>query len=131
MQLFTELSIIVAIATIVALVMRFLKQPLVIGHIITGLIIGPFAFSIIHSADVFSLFSEIGIAFLLFTVGLNLSPRIIKEFGKVVFTSLAGYFICIALGFSPIQSFYISVALAFSSTIIILKLITDKGDIDT
>ena len=123
-----------------ALLMRILKQPLVVGHILTGLLVGPFVFGLIHSMETFNLFSEIGIAFLLFTVGLNLSPHIVREFGKVslitglgqvIFTSIIGYFICVWLGFTPIASFYMGVALAFSSTIIILKLITDKGDLDT
>lgn len=139
MHLFNELGIVVGVACLVALLMRLLKQPLIIGHIITGLIVGPFVLGLLNSVETFALFSEIGIAILLFTVGLNLSPAIIRQFGKVslltgigqvVFTTLAGFFIAILLGFSALASAYIAVALAFSSTIIILKLITDKGDID-
>lgn len=140
MTLFAELSILVGLATLVSVIMRLLKQPLIIGHIITGLIVGPFVLGLMKSVETFTLFSEIGIAILLFTVGLNLSPQIVREFGKVslitglgqvIFTSLAGYGICIWLGFPPLTAFYLSVALAFSSTIIILKLIADKGDMET
>jgi len=140
MSLFAELSILVGIATGVSLLMKFLRQPLIIGHIITGLLVGPFVLGLMHSVETFTLFSEIGIAILLFSVGLNLSPQIVREFGKVslitgigqvLFTSLAGYGICIWLGFNPLTSFYLGVALAFSSTIIILKLIADKGDMET
>lgn len=140
MELFAELSLLIVVATGMAVVMRLLKQPLIIGHILTGLIVGPFVLDFVHSTEMLAVMSEIGIAILLFTVGLHLDPSIIKKFGRVavltglgqvVFTSLAGYFVCIMLGFTPIASFYLAIALAFSSTIIILKLITDKGDIDT
>src|SRR3989338_10347426 len=137
MDLFAEISVLIAIATVVAVVMRLLHQPLIIGHILTGLIVGPVVLDLVRSAETLALMGEIGVAILLFTVGLHLSPDIIRKFGKVsfitgigqvLFTSLAGYFVCIALGFSPLEAFYISVALAFSSTIIIMKLIADKGE---
>jgi len=139
MSLFAELSIVIGIAFAMSVVMTLLKQPLIIGHIITGLLVGPMIASSL-SPDTFVLFSEIGIAILLFTVGLNLSPRTIKEFGsvaiitgvsQVVITSLVGYFLAIFIGFSELASLYIGVALAFSSTIIILKLISDRGDMET
>lgn len=139
MSLFGELSIIIGVAFVVSIIMTMLRQPLIIGHIITGLIVGPIIAGSV-SPETFKLFSEIGIAILLFTVGLNLSPKTIKEFGavslvtgvgQVVFTSLLGYFLIRALGFESITAVYMAIALAFSSTIIILKLISDKGDMET
>ena len=137
--MFAEISILIAVAVGIAAVMRVLRQPLIIGHIITGLIVGPSVFDLIRSEETLALLGQLGVAILLFTVGLHLSPTIVRQFGRVsfitgigqvVFTSLAGYVICIALGFPPLTSFYISVALSFSSTIIILKLIADKGDLE-
>ena len=139
MELFTELSLIIGIATGVAALMRLLRQPLIIGHILTGLIAGPLLLDLIGSTETLALMGEIGVAILLFTVGLHLSPDIIRTFGKVsfitgvgqvLFTSIVGYFIAAMLGFSPAEAFYISVALAFSSTIIIMKLIADKRELD-
>ncbi len=139
MELFAELSILIVIAAVVAVIMRLLRQPLIIGHILTGLIVGPIAFNLVQSAETLALLGEIGIAILLFTVGLHLNPQIIQKFGRVsliagvgqvVFTSFVGYVVCIALGFDPLASFYMAVALSFSSTIIIMKLIADKGDLD-
>lgn len=140
MGLFAELSLLIVVATAMAVVMRLLGQPLIIGHILTGLVVGPFVLDLIQSTEMLAVMSEIGIAILLFTVGLHLDPNVIKKFGRVavltgmgqvLFTTLAGYVICLALGFNAITSFYLAIALSFSSTIIILKLITDKGDIDT
>lgn len=139
MELFAELSLVILIATCVAVIMRLLRQPLIIGHILTGLIVGPFVFNIVHSAETFALLGEIGIAILLFTVGLHLNPEIVRTFGRVaviagvsqvVITTAAGYGICLLLGLTPLASFYVAIALAFSSTIIIMKLISDKGDMD-
>lgn len=139
MNLFIELTIIVGVAAVVSAVMRLLRQPLIIGYILTGLLVGPFVWNLLQSVEVYSFFSEIGIAILLFTVGLNLNLHVIKEFGRValitgvgqvLITSGIGYVICVALGFDYLTSFYLSVALAFSSTIIILKLLSDKGDLE-
>jgi Kef-type K+ transport system membrane component KefB/Trk K+ transport system NAD-binding subunit len=139
MTLFTELSLLFGFAFFISIFMRVLRQPLIIGYIITGLFVGPIVISTL-SLQTFNLFSEIGIAILLFIVGINLSPKTIKEFGRValitglgqvLLTSIAGYFISVSLGFSPLTSLYISIALSFSSTIIILKLISDRGDMET
>lgn len=141
MDIFLQFSLLVALAAGVSIIMRLLKQPLIIGHIITGLIAGTFIVGILPSYDVLHLFSEIGIAILLFLVGLHLHPDNIKRFGKislitgfgqVIFTTLAGILIAhVFIGFDLITSLYISVAYAFSSTIIILKLISDKGDTES
>ncbi len=94
----------------------------------------------IGSNSSFGTFSQLGVALLLFTVGLQLNPRVIKEVGKaslitgigqVVFTSTIGFLIAFFLGFSVTSSIYIAIALTFSSTIIIMKLLTDKGDLDS
>ncbi len=140
MHVFAELSILIAIAAGISAIMRLLKQPLIIGHILTGLIVGPLALGLIQSIEIFTLFGEMGIAILLFTVGLNLNPGVIKEFGmvsvitglgQVTFTAIVGYLISAAVGFPPLTSLYLGIALSFSSTIIILKLITDKGDLES
>ncbi len=138
MDQFFEISIILLVAFLVSAVMRLLKQPLVVGYIFTGLLVGPYFLNVLHSVEIIELFSKLGITSLLFIVGLGLSPKILKELGlvstvtgvgQVVFTSALGYFIAILLGFSAIESGYVAVALAFSSTIIILKLLSDKGDV--
>lgn len=139
-SIFIELSIIIIIAVVVAGIMRLLKQPLIIGYILTGIIVSPYFLNIVKSTDAIATFAQIGVALLLFMVGLNLNPRIIKDVGKVslvtgvgqvIFTSVIGFFIGKLLGFSTIVSIYIAIALTFSSTIIIMKLLSDKGDLET
>ena len=137
MTVFFELAIIIGIATLVGLLMHYLKQPLIIGYILTGLLVGPYLFNVISGVETIEIFSKIGVALLLFVVGLHLNPKIIKEVGKVslitglgqvLFTSTFGFLIAKLLGFSTIVSLYTAIALTFSSTIIIMKLISDKGD---
>jgi Kef-type K+ transport system membrane component KefB len=139
MSTFTELTLILAIAAAIAALMRLLKQPLIMGYIITGLLVGPSLFNLIKFQETLNIFSQLGIAFLLFIVGLNLSPRVIREVGKisviaglgqVIFTTSLGFLITYFLfGFSFLASVYLSLALTFSSTIIVLKLLSDKHDL--
>jgi Kef-type K+ transport system membrane component KefB len=137
---FLELGVVVIIALVVSLVMRALRQPLIIGYIVTGILVSPYVFNLISSTDSMQTFASMGVAILLFMVGLNLNPKVIKEVGKVslvtalgqlLFTFGIGFSICLALGFSYIISAYIAIALSFSSTIIIMKLLSDKGDSST
>lgn len=136
-SIFAELSLIIVIATGISLVMRLLRQPLIIGHILTGIIVGPTLLHFVKSPETFDVFSNIGIALLLFIIGLGLNPKVIKEVGKVA--GLAGVLQVAAtagfawgggiiLGYTKTESAFFAVALAFSSTIIILKLLSDKKE---
>ena len=124
-QVFIHLSLIILIVLGVSLVMRIFKQPLIIGYIFSGILIGPVFLDFIPSGDTLSTFSQMGVAFLLFIVGLYLNPKSVKEVGKVsvitgigqvVFTLVIGYLICLVLGFSHVTSLYIAIALTFSSS---------------
>ena len=138
-EVFVQISFIILIVLAVAFIMRLLKQPLIIAYIISGIIVGPYFLGILPGIETVYAFSEIGIALLLFIVGLHLTPKVIKEVGKIslitglgqiFFTAVIGYFVAILLGFVPLTALYIAAALTFSSTIIILKLLSDKGDLD-
>ena len=138
MDAFVEIGLILAVATLVSIVMRLLRQPLIVGYILSGVIVGPYALGIIKTTEHIELFAKFGIAILLFVVGLSLKPDVIREVGKVslvtglgqvIFTSILGFGIMRLLNFDVISSLYGAVALTFSSTIIILKLLSDKGDL--
>lgn len=134
---FFELTIILLLAGLMVFFITLLKQPSIIGYILTGLIIGPLGYRQLHESGVLDALGQIGVTLLLFMVGLELDFRKIKQLGKValftglgqiIFTFSAGYFICLALGFGIIASLYISIALTFSSTIIVVKLLAEKKD---
>jgi Kef-type K+ transport system membrane component KefB len=139
MPIIYEISLLLGLAALVSIIMRALRQPLIVGYIITGILAGPYIFNLIHSSHQLELFSKIGIIFLLFIVGLHLNPKIVGEVGKVslitgvgqiLFTSLVGFIIALLLGIDRLAALYVAIALTFSSTIIILKLISDKGDLE-
>lgn len=81
-NVFGELSLIIAIATGVSILMRLIKQPLIIGYILTGVIVGPSLLNLMHNEATISVFSKLGISLLLFLVGLGLNPKVIKEVGR-------------------------------------------------
>ena len=134
---FSELSLIIVLAMAVASIMRFIKQPLIIGHIITGIIVGPSVLHLIKTPETINVFSSIGIALLLFIIGLGLNLKVVREVGKVaaivggvqlVLTGLIGYGSSLALGLNKTEALFLAVSYSFSSTIIILKLLNDKKE---
>ena len=127
------------LATVVAALGRLLHQPLIISFIAVGILAGPAVLGLVEVEGTVQVLSQLGIALLLFIVGLKLDLRVIRTLGvvatatglgQVFFTSVVGYVIALALGFDSIAALYIGIALTFSSTIIIVKLLTDKGEIE-
>ena len=138
MSIFVEVSLILLIATSSALLMKLLRQPLLVGYILAGIISGPEVLNLLQSTDQFEFFSKLGVTILLFILGMNLSPKAIQQFGfvalvagagQVIFTAFTGFVLVVLLGMRSPEALYVSVALAFSSTIIVLKLLSDKGDL--
>jgi Kef-type K+ transport system membrane component KefB/voltage-gated potassium channel Kch len=137
-NIFSGLSIIIAIAAAISLFMRFIGQPLLIGHIITGIIVGPVALNIIHNPTSLSIFGDIGIALLLFIIGLGMNPTVIKEVGKasvitalseLALVSVIGWLLLQALGLSSREAVFIGFGLGANSTIVALKLLGDKKEL--
>ncbi len=135
-----DIAIIIIVATLFAYLAKFFKQPLILAYILTGLIIGPFYLGLIKDLDVIRALAEIGVAFLLFVVGLELNFKKIKEVGfvvsfsgiiKIVILSGLGYFIALLFGFVKLEAFYLASILAFSSTAIVIQLLSNKREIDT
>jgi len=116
-----------------------LRQPLIVAFIAVGIVAGPAGLNWVHAAEQVDLLAKMGIALLLFVVGLKLDVHLIRNmgrvalatgFGQVLFTSVVGFGLCLLLGLEPIPALYVVVALTFSSTIIIVKLLSDKREID-
>jgi Kef-type K+ transport system membrane component KefB len=137
--LFTEISLVVVVAFAIATLTRLLKQPLIIAYIISGLLLGPYVLDLIQSQEVLSAVSNLGVALLLFIIGLKLNPEEVREVGKpsvaigigqFLLTSTFGFLLASVFGYVPGDALYIALALTLSSTIIILKVISDKQDTD-
>lgn len=139
-NIFYEFALLLAAAGVLGLVAHWLKQPLIIAFITVGILVGPAGLEWVTIGSEIELLSKVGIALLLFTVGLKLDLHVIRTMGpvslatglgQVLFTSVIGYGLCLSLGMSHLSSIYTAVALTFSSTIIIVKLLSDKREIDS
>lgn len=137
---FIEIASLLALATITGIIGQKLRQPLIIMFLLTGILAGPSVLGIINSYEEIELLAHIGIALLLFIVGLKLDLNLIRTtgiialatgMGQIIFTSLIGFLIALAFGMSFLSAAYVAVALTFSSTIIIVKLLSDKKEIDS
>ena len=138
-NVFSEIACILAIATAVGGLALWLRQPLIMAFIIVGILLGPAGLQFVSATEEVELLAELGIALLLFVVGLKLDPHeiqavgpvaIIAGLGQILITGLLGDFIAIFFGFTPISAFYIGLSLTFSSTIIVVKLLSDRREID-
>lgn len=135
--IFSQLSIVLLVVVSMSVLMRMLRQPLIMGYIITGVIVGPSFLHVVQNQSAFDSFSTIGIALLLFIIGLGLNAGVIRNLGKVSFlTSMSilpilggGAFLAsYLLGYGLITSLVLAMALFFSSTIIVLKVLSDNKE---
>ena len=137
---FAEIAALLVMAAVVGFLGIILRQPLIVSFIAVGLIAGPSALDVVRADAQISLLSQLGIAVLLFLVGIKLDVKLVRSLGavslltglgQVAFTAVFGYLIGLTLGLGHITSLYVAVALTFSSTIIIVKLLSDKREIDS
>jgi Kef-type K+ transport system membrane component KefB len=139
-DVFTEMAVLLLFAAAVGAVGVRLRQPLIVAFIAVGILVGPSVLGWVSANDQVDLLAKFGITLLLFVVGLKLDLHIIRTMGpvalatglgQVIFTSVVGYLIGYAFGMTPVTALYVAVALTFSSTIIIVKLLSDKREVDT
>jgi len=125
-------------ASIMAMVSYKLKQPMVIGYIIAGMIIGPFTppFSLISNFDVLNLFAEIGVILLLFVVGMEFPIEKLRKIGKralvIAFseglgTFAIGFLVCQAVNYSLADSLFLALAISVTSTVIVMRILDELG----
>lgn len=136
--IFTQLTLVIVIAAVISLVMRLLKQPLIMGYILTGIVVGPSVLGLVEAKDAFHSFSQVGITMLLFIVGLGLNPTVIKNLSRPVLLTVSTVLVIVSgislitsrlLGLGLSETLIAGVALSFSSTVIILKVISDKSEL--
>lgn len=138
-NIFFEIGLIMVLATMFAYLARILNQPLIPAYVLAGLILGPF-FHVIENEQVIHTLSEIGIAFLLFIVGLEIDIRKLWSVGPVSIMGGLTQMVAVfgvtfiamgAFGFSSLTATYLGIVAALSSTMVVIKLLSDKKEIDT
>lgn len=137
---FHEVTVLLLIAMITGFVSQLLRQPIIVSYMLVGILVGPAFLGIVKSHEHIELFAELGVAILLFLVGLKLDIHLIKTLGpvslatgigQVTFTLFIGFLITLSMGMNAQTALYVAVALAFSSTIIVVKLLSDKSAVNT
>lgn len=135
-----ELAIVILMAAALGLLAKAFKQPVVLAYLVTGALIAYFGFFNLADKEVFGIFSDLGIMFLLFLIGLEINYTSLRLVGKtslivglaqVVFTAAIGFGLSYWMHFSLIASAYIAMALTFSSTVIVVKLLSDKREMNS
>ena len=135
-----DLGFIIFLSAVLAYIAKFLKQPLIIAYVLAGLILGPMGMGLITNSEEISLLSELGIVFLLFYVGLEIDFRKFKHVGfaafvggsiQVVVMFILGFLLSSFFGMGATIGIYIGLLLAFSSTMIVAKILTDRDELNT
>lgn len=135
-----DIGVAILSATLLAYLARLLRQPLLLAYIGAGVLIGPPGFGVIQNDRLIAELSELGLAFLMFIVGLEIDLKKLVSSGRVaapvaiaqvIVCSLVAYGAVRLLGFEGLPALYLGVASAFSSTMIVVKLLSDKSELDT
>ncbi len=135
-----DVILMIIVATVVAFFTHMIRQPLIPAYVLTGILLGPSVFGLVKNYDAVLTLSEIGIAFLLFVVGLEMDFRKLKEVGwvaslggliQVALTFFVGYAVSVYFGFTELTAAYVGLVLAFSSTMVVVKLLSDRDELQT
>jgi Kef-type K+ transport system membrane component KefB len=137
---YSSFAIILIASAVAGVVANRLRQPLIAAYIVVGIAAGPAVMGWAGSGDEIELLAQIGVTVLLFVVGLKLDVHIVRRIGpvslgaglgQIAFTFLIGYLLCEALGMDVVTALYTAAALTLSSTIILVKLLSDRREIDS
>ncbi len=133
--LLLDLGFIVVGAAVFAFLGKLVRMPSIVAYIFAGILLGP-TFGLVEIDHSLELIAELGIALLLFLVGLELSLQKIKDLGRVglalgglqmFFTALGGFAVASLLGFGLLEAVFLAATVTFSSTVVVIKLLDQKG----
>lgn len=138
-NIFYDIGLMIVVATTFAYFAKLIKQPLIPAYVLTGIVLGPI-FGLITNKETIKMLSEIGITFLLFIVGLEINFKKLRNIGlvatlggtiQIMVLFGLGFIIASVLGFLPLEALYVGIILSFSSTMVVIKLLSDKRELDT
>jgi len=140
MAIVFEIGAMIIIAAVFAFIIKLFKQPLIPAYILTGILIGPLFLRLIENEHLIMSLSEIGVAFLIFTAGLEIKFKKLKEVGgaasiggtlQILLLFAIGFLIAMGLGFLGKAPVYIGLVVAFSSTMVVVKLLADRRELNS
>ncbi|WP_128924246.1 cation:proton antiporter [Bradyrhizobium guangxiense] len=143
-ELIRDITLCILFAWMLGLLAHFSRQPLILAYLIAGFCIGPFGAGWVHSQESIGVISELGLIFMLFMIGLEIDLKKIVRAGKVILFAAGGQLlggcllgvlfflgIGLSLGGGHFDAIYLCVACALSSTVIIVKVLYEKRELDT
>jgi CPA2 family monovalent cation:H+ antiporter-2 len=139
-DLLPRLVLLLAAAVVAGLLMRRIRQSVIVGYLIAGVLLGPTGFNVVGSDEDVKLLSELGIALLLFSIGLEFSLARLRELGRIALgagslqiagTALVVFAVVLLLGRGRSEAAVLAMALAMSSTAVVLRLLTDRAELDS
>jgi CPA2 family monovalent cation:H+ antiporter-2 len=138
--LLANVNVILGFAVVILTIFYRFEFPPILGFLVTGMLIGPYGLGILSGGDNVDMTSELGVVFLLFTIGVDLSLHELWKMKKAVlaggtlqilFTTALAFIVCTRIGFSSATSVFIGFLISLSSTAIVLKVFQDKNEVDT
>lgn len=138
-DLFGQIALVLLVCVGLGFAAIGLRLPMLVGLLFAGVVVGPQVLGLVEATHEIELLGEIGISLLLFVVGLKLDPRLVRRLGPVVLvagsiqvTVTAGlaYAIASAFGLDQAPALYLAAGTAFSSTVVVVKLLTDRGQVE-
>ncbi|MBI4276381.1 cation:proton antiporter [Candidatus Uhrbacteria bacterium] len=139
MSPFFDIAIVLVVATFFGVIAHGLRQPLIVAYVVAGIVLGPLGANLLRDQSTIATLSTLGIALLLFLIGLDLDLRRLRTMtqsaliigaGQIIITALMSFGIVRLLAFPPLAALYIALALTFSSTVVAVKLLSEKQDLD-
>src|ERR1700704_3101092 len=143
-ELIGDITLCILFAWVLGLLADFSRQPLILAYLIAGFLIGPFGMGLVKSQESISIISELGLIFMLFMIGLEIDLKKIVRAGRVILFAAGGQLVggCIlgilffvgiglSMGGGSFDALYLCVACALSSTVIIVKVLYEKRELDT
>lgn len=137
-NIFLQLAIALSLSSLFGFVVLRLKLPLVVAYLLAGVSISLISIFDPHHSQVFEILPEIGISFVLFLIGMELDlreikslgfPIIVSALGQIIISTFAGFTLAGVLGFGLTESIYLGLGLAFSSTVVVIKMLIEKRDL--
>jgi Kef-type K+ transport system membrane component KefB len=138
-DVFAEIALILLVSALAGALATRLRQPLVVAFVVVGVVVGPSVLGLVRPGGELALLAEIGVALLLFVVGLRLDLHVVRTFGvvalvvgavQVAVVAAGGAALSLALGLPPEAALYVGIGVALSSTIIVVKLLSDRRELE-
>ncbi len=135
-----DLVIVLTTALVGGMLARLLRLPVILGYLVGGIAVGPYGFGLVHDLETIHTLATIGVILLLFTLGLEFSLSELKRIGKVailggiaqiLLTAAVGLALGRLLGFTMLEAVFFGFLIALSSTMIVIKILTERGELDS